>query len=97
MFDGQSDHFEDGNNDRAAISETLKGIKLIDATAQAGKSPFARAGYDPRTHAGHSLRASFATKAARNGATAFDIMRQTSHRSVAIVSRYIREAEFCRD
>ena len=33
----------------------------------------------------------------RNGATAFDIMRQTGHRSVAIVSRYIREAELFRD
>ncbi len=68
-----------------------------NSIARIVKCALVRAGYDPRTYAGHSLRAGFATQAARNGATAFDIMRQTGHRSVAIVSRYIREAELFRD
>ena len=61
------------------------------------KRALVRAGYAPEGYAGHSLRAGFATQAARNGATAFDIMRQTGHKSVAVVSRYIREAELFRD
>ena len=68
-----------------------------NSIARIVKCALAWAGYDPRTYAGHSLRAGFATQAARNGATAFDIMRQTGHRSIALVSRYIREAELFRD
>ncbi len=68
-----------------------------NSIARIVKRALVRAGYDPRAYAGHSLRTGFATQAARNGATAFDIMRQTGHRSVAIVSRYIREAELFRD
>ena len=61
------------------------------------KQAVERAGYEPETYAGHSLRAGFCTQAARSGASAFDIMRQTGHKSVTIVSRYIREAQLFRD
>ena len=61
------------------------------------KRAVARAGFDPAEFAGHSLRAGFATQAARNGASAFDIMRQTGHRSTATVSRYVRNAQIFRD
>ena len=57
----------------------------------------ARAGFDPKEFAGHSLRSGFATQAARNGASAFDIMRQTGHRSITTVSRYVRDAQIFRD
>ena len=56
-----------------------------------------RAGYAPAGYGGHSLRAGFCTQAARSGASAFTIMRQTGHRSVATLARYIREAELFRD
>ena len=56
-----------------------------------------RAGFQEEGFAGHSLRAGFATQAARNGASAFDIMRQTGHRSITTVSRYVREAQIFRD
>ena len=56
-----------------------------------------RAGFAPERFAGHSLRAGFATQAARNGASAFDIMRQTGHRSITTVSRYVRDAQIFRD
>ena len=56
-----------------------------------------RAGFAPEGLGGHSLRAGFATQAARNGGSAFDIMRQTGHRSITTVSRYVRDAQIFRD
>lgn len=41
----------------------------------------------------HSLRAGFATQAARAGKPAHAIRRQTRHRSLAMLERYIREGE----
>ena len=61
------------------------------------KKAVGRAGLEPEGFAGHSLRAGFATQVARNGGSAFDIMRQTGHRSVTTVSRYVREAQIFRD
>jgi integrase len=49
-----------------------------------------RAGLDATTYAGHSLRAGHATSAAAAGASERAIMRQTGHRSVQMVRRYIR-------
>ncbi len=68
-----------------------------NAIGEIVKRAVVRAGYPPETYAGHSLRVGFATQAARNGASAFEIMRQTGHRSVEIVSRYVREAELFQD
>jgi integrase len=51
------------------------------------KRAAARAGYDPSTLAGHSLRAGLATQAAMNGATELTIMKQTGHRSLAMLRR----------
>ena len=68
-----------------------------NAIGEIVKRAVVRAGYAPESYAGHSLRAGFATQAARNGASAFEIMRQTGHRSVEIVSRYVREAELFQD
>jgi integrase len=61
------------------------------------KRAVSRAGFDAKGFAGHSLRAGFATQAARNGATVFDIMRQTGHRSVQTVARYVRDAQIFHD
>lgn len=54
-------------------------------------------GTDPTQYAGHSLRAGFATASAAAGANERDIMRQTGHKSVATVRRYIRDGELFRD
>jgi integrase len=48
------------------------------------------AGLDPKLFAGHSLRAGFATTAARKGKGLDAIMRQTGHRSERVARRYIR-------
>jgi site-specific recombinase XerD len=53
-------------------------------------------GKDPAAYAGHSLRAGFATAAARAGAEERDIMRQTGHRSTVMVRRYIRDGSLFR-
>jgi len=55
------------------------------------------AGPDPALYAGHSLRAGLATSAATGGASERAIMRQTGHKSVAMLRRYIRDGDRYRD
>jgi integrase len=45
----------------------------------------------PEEYGGHSLRAGFVTEASANGATDRQIMRQTWHKSRAMIDRYSRE------
>jgi len=61
------------------------------------KRAAARIGLDATQYAGHSLRSGLATQAYLNGATEFDIMKQTGHRSPGMVRRYIRDASLFRD
>ena len=49
------------------------------------------AGLDPALYAGHSLRAGFATTAARAGKPDRAISRQTRHKSAAMLAEYVRE------
>lgn len=55
------------------------------------------AGIDDARFAGHSLRSGLATAAARNGASERAIMKQTGHRSTAMVRRYIHDGELFLD
>lgn len=57
------------------------------------KARVARAGYDPGPFSGHSLRAGFATSAARAGVSSWKIRAQTGHRSDAMLARYVRDGE----
>jgi integrase len=50
----------------------------------------AEAGYDPARLGGHSLRAGFVTAAVLAGADAHAIMRQTGHRTPAMIEVYTR-------
>jgi site-specific recombinase XerD len=54
-------------------------------------------GLDAGQFGGHSLRAGLATAAARAGKSERAIMRQTGHKSAAMVRRYIREAGLFED
>jgi integrase len=54
-------------------------------------------GLDAGNLAGHSLRAGYATAAAQAGKPVFVIQQQTGHKSVAMVSRYVRGAELFKD
>jgi integrase len=56
-----------------------------------------RAGLDRRNYAGHSLRAGHATAAAIAGASERSIMKQTGHKSVQMVRRYIRDGSLFRE
>ncbi len=56
-----------------------------------------RAGLEAKNYAGHSLRAGFCTQAYMNGAREFDIMRQTGHRSLDTLRKYVRGRALFRD
>ncbi|RMD96339.1 MAG: integrase [Bacteroidetes bacterium] len=55
------------------------------------KARAAAAGLDPRAYSGHSLRAGFATQAARAGVPERIIMRHTRHKDVMTLREYIRD------
>jgi site-specific recombinase XerD len=68
--------------------------RLTDrAVALVVKSVAERAGLDPARLAGHSLRAGLVTSAVMAGASSSEVMRQTGHRSEAMVRRYTRIAD----
>ncbi len=61
------------------------------------KRAAAAVGLDPAKLAGHSLRAGYATSAAQAGKPVFAIQQQTGHKSVAMVSRYVRAVDLFKD
>lgn len=71
------------------IGESLsdKAVSLVLKRRAAG------AGINPDMISGHSLRAGFATSAASHGVEERVIARQTRHRSMTVLRRYIREGE----
>jgi hypothetical protein len=46
---------------------------------------------DPDLYSGHALRAGFASRAAQSGKTDRSIIRQTRHKSLAVLYEYVRE------
>jgi len=68
-----------------------------DSVGMIVKRAVQAAGLDPKPYAGHSLRAGLATQAYLNGANELAIMRQTGHRSLEMVRRYIRDIELFKD
>ena len=56
-----------------------------------------RAGLKVEELGGHSLRAGCVTQAAMNGVREFIIMRQTGHKTIATLWRYIRAGEIFRE
>jgi len=71
--------------------DTVQDRRLTpEGVAMVVKRAAERAGLDPTRYAGHSLRSGLATAAAAGGAPERAIMRQTGHRSVEMVRRYIR-------
>ena len=80
---------------------SVHGTGRIRARAMSGDAVYAmirtraeQAGYtttDIKELGGHSLRAGFVTQAFREGADAHEIMRQTGHRSHAVLEGYARD------
>jgi site-specific recombinase XerD len=76
----------------------IQPAQLTDqVVANVVKASSAAAGLDPAKYAGHSLRAGLVTQAAINEVPEYKIMRQTRHKSSAMVRRYIRDADLFRD
>jgi integrase len=78
---------------KMAPAASLNGIDVARVT----KKLAARAGLDAAKYAGHSLRAGHATSAAIAGASERSIMKQTGHRSVQMVRKYIRDGSLFRE
>ena len=84
---------------RAIDRHARLGSGRLDAgsIARIVKRTAAAAGLDPARYAGHSLRAGFATQAFLNGAAEVSIMRQTRHKSLNTLRKYIRDRSLFRD
>jgi site-specific recombinase XerD len=77
---------------------SVRAARLSDqAVALVVKRCAGSVGMEKTTFAGHSLRAGFVTSAARAGEPLHRIMRQTRHKSVAMVLRYERQANVFSD
>jgi integrase len=67
------------------------------AVAQIVKTRAATAGLDADHYSGHSLRAGLITSAAMLGVSIWKIKAQSGHRTDAMVSRYVRDADIFTD
>jgi integrase len=95
--------------DRAAIREgpVFRAVQRYGHVSRRGlhrdsigkllKRAAARAGLKAEEFDGHSLRAGCVTQAAMNGVREFVIMRQTGHKTIATLRRYIRSGEIFRE
>jgi integrase len=83
---------------RLSRSDALTADAMSDrAIARLVQHHAAAAGYDPTQFAGHSLRAGFLTEGAAQGATIFKLQEVSRHKSVQVLSDYVRNAELFRD
>lgn len=73
-----------------ALTEQPMSDRAVARLVQACAS---RAGLDARHFAGHSLRAGFLTEGARQGASVFRLQQVSRHRSLDVLSAYVRENE----
>jgi site-specific recombinase XerD len=82
-------HFHNKTMGTEAITDRVVALTIKKAAE--------RVGLEAADLAGHSLRSGHATTASRNGASEAAIMKQTGHRSVQMVRRYIREGSIFHD
>jgi len=68
-----------------------------DSIGKLLKRAASRAGLKEDELGGHSLRAGCVAQAAMNGVREFVIMKQTGHKTVATLRRYIRSGEIFRE
>jgi integrase len=95
--------------DRAAIREDpiFRAVRRYGHVSRRGlhtdsigkllKRAAGRAGLKVEELGVHSLRAGSVTQAAMNGVCEFVIMRQTGHKAIATLRRYIRSGEIFRE
>ena len=75
-------------------ASVVSATRLTDQSVALIVKQYARAlGLPAETYSGHSLRAGLVTSAAKAGVSLMKIQQQTGHRSVAMLTRYIRDAQ----
>jgi site-specific recombinase XerD len=81
-----------------AKGECIQAARLTDrSVAKIVKTHAKRAGLDPASFSGHSLRSGFLTSAASRGASIFKMMDVSRHRSVETLRSYVRDVELFKD
>jgi site-specific recombinase XerD len=81
-----------------AKGERIQAARLTDrSVAKIVQTRAERAGLDPASFSGHSLRSGFLTSAASRGASIFKMMDVSRHRSVETLRGYVRDAELFKD
>jgi site-specific recombinase XerD len=92
-----------GHADGALFRRLTRGDTIMEeamsdrAVARLVQSAARNAGLDERQFAGHSLRAGFLTESAARGATIFKMQEVSRHKTVQILSDYVRNAELFKD
>ncbi len=92
-----------GITDGFAFRGVLKGGRVQvgrmagDSIALCIKRACGSVGMEKAQYAGHSLRAGFVTQAARAGCSESSIMKQTRHKSTAMLVRYTRDPNLFRN
>ena len=79
-----------------ALGGVLGTSRLSDRAVATTVKKWLPSGRDVSKFSGHSLRAGFVTSAANGGASVKAIMRQTGHRSLETLMRYMRDASLFR-
>ncbi len=80
------------------LHRRVRDARLSDhAVARIVQARAAAAGLDPARYAGHSLRAGFVTAAARAGADVWKIQQVSRHKSMQVLSGYVRDARLFDD
>jgi site-specific recombinase XerD len=93
-----SGHAEGALFRRLTRRDTLTDDAMSDrAVARLVQTAARKAGLDERQFAGHSLRAGFLTESAARGATIFKMQEVSRHKTVQILSEYVRNAELFKD
>lgn len=83
---------------RLTRNDQLTSDQMSDkAVARLVKRYAGAAGYDAAKFSGHSLRAGFLTEAANQGATIFKMQEVSRHKTVQVLSDYVRSADRFRD
>lgn len=83
---------------RLTRGDELTAEEMSDrAVARLVKAAASKVGLDERQFAGHSLRAGFLTESAACGATVFKMQEVSRHKTVQILSEYVRSADQFKD
>lgn len=78
-------------------TRVLAGRMSDRSVAEIVKARAKAAGLDPAQFAGHSLRAGFLTAAAQAGASIWKMQEQSRHKSLNVLSGYVRSAQLFED